>query len=70
MSQRTAPSPDAGRRRGPRPWHHTIFIPLIWFFSLLFAVPTVFFSDVRHFKDDFYVNSISARGENAMVRKN
>ncbi len=25
-----------------RPWPHTIFIPLIWFFSAVFAVPTVF----------------------------
>lgn len=52
----------------PRPWPHTIYIPLIWFFSAAFAVPTVFWSDVRPLEDDFYRNSeISGRPENAMV---
>ena len=45
----------------PRPWPHTIYIPLIWFFSLLFAVPTIFWSDVRPLEDDFYRNEISYR---------
>jgi len=45
----------------PRPWPHTIFIPLIWFFSALFAVPTVFWSDVRPYTNDFYRNEISYR---------
>ena len=45
----------------PRPWPHTIYIPLIWFFSILFAVPTIFWSDVRPLEDDFYRNEISYR---------
>jgi hypothetical protein len=44
-----------------RPWPHTIFIPLIWFFSALFAVPTAFWSEVRDSDDDFYKNVISYR---------
>lgn len=52
----------------PRPWPHTIFLPLIWFFSALFAVPTVFFSEVRKNEtDDFYRNEIVARPGNAQV---
>lgn len=51
----------------PRPWSHTIYIPLIWFFSLVFAVPTVFFSEVRVEVDDFYGNDIAARPADAMV---
>lgn len=51
----------------PRPWPHTIFIPLIWFFSAAFAVPTVFWSDVRNYNDDFYRNTISYRPQNATV---
>ena len=53
----------------PRPWPHTIYIPMIWFFSFLFAVPTVFWSDVRPLNDDFYRNEISFRKdpENAQV---
>jgi len=52
----------------PRPWPHTIFIPLIWFFSAAFAVPTVFWSKVRPLSDDFYRNDeISGRPNNAMV---
>ena len=47
----------------PRPWPHTIYIPMIWFFSFLFAVPTVFWSDVRPLNDDFYRNEISYRNE-------
>ena len=52
----------------PRPWPHTIFIPLIWFFALLFAAPTVFYSDVRNEGEDFYRNEIAARPNDAMVR--
>ena len=52
----------------PRPWPHTIFLPLIWFFSALFAVPTVFFSEVRDTEtDDFYRNQIAARPATAQV---
>lgn len=40
----------------PRPWPHTIYIPLIWFFSAAFAVPTIFWSEVRPWNDDFYKN--------------
>lgn len=53
----------------PRPWAHTIYIPLIWFFSAAFAVPTVFWSDVRPWADDFYRNeAISWRPNDAKVR--
>ncbi|CAB4059304.1 unnamed protein product [Lepeophtheirus salmonis] len=45
----------------PRPWTHSIYITLIWFFSVLFAVPTAFFSEVRDEADDFYGNDISGR---------
>jgi len=46
----------------PRPWPHTIYIPLIWFFSAAFAVPTAFWSQVRPWKgdadeNDFYRNN-------------
>jgi len=52
----------------PRPWAHTIYIPLIWFFSAAFAVPTVFWSDVRPWTDDFYRNEkISWRQPDAKV---
>ena len=55
----------------PRPWPHTIFLPLIWFFSALFAVPTVFFSEVRDTEtDDFYRNQIAARPATAQVMNN
>ena len=53
----------------PRPWAHTIYIPLIWFFSAAFAVPTVFWSDVRPWTDDFYRNEkISWRQPDAKVQ--
>lgn len=51
----------------PRPWPHTIFIPLIWFFSLAFAAPTIFFSEVRDEEEDFYGNEIAARPDDAKV---
>ena len=51
----------------PRPWPHTIFIPLIWLFSLLFAVPTIFYSSVRNEKEDFYRNEIEDRPSDALV---
>jgi hypothetical protein len=51
----------------PRPWAHTIYIPLIWFFSALFAVPTVFWTKVRPYQEDFYRNEIAFRPEGAMV---
>ena len=40
----------------PRPWPHTIYIPLIWFFSAAFAVPTIFWTEVRPWNEDFYKN--------------
>jgi len=51
----------------PRPWPHTIYIPLIWFFSALFAVPTAFFTDLRPWTDDPYKNEIAGRPEEAKV---
>jgi len=52
----------------PRPWPHTIYIPLIWFFSAAFAVPTVFWSDVRPLDEDFYRNQhIFGRPSDAQV---
>jgi hypothetical protein len=51
----------------PRPWPHTIFIPLIWFFSALFAVPTVFYSSVKDVTEDFYRNELAARPTDALV---
>ena len=40
----------------PRPWPHTIYIPLIWFFSAAFAVPTAFWSQVNDYNQDLYRN--------------
>ena len=51
----------------PRPWPHTIYIPLIWFFSALFATPTAFFTAIRPWEDDPYKNIIAGRPENATV---
>ena len=51
----------------PRPWPHTIYIPIIWFLSALFAVPTAFFSEVRPWTDDPYKNMIAWRPANATV---
>ena len=51
-----------------RPWPHTIYIPLIWFFSAAFAVPTAFWSEVRDFTEDFYKNDISYRPSPSNVR--
>lgn len=51
----------------PRPWPHTLYIPLIWFFSALFAVPTAFFSELRPWTDDPYKNEIAGRPEDAKV---
>lgn len=51
----------------PRPWPHTIYIPFIWFFSALFAVPTVFWTKVRPYKEDFYRNEIDYRPVGAQV---
>ena len=45
----------------PRPWPHTIYLPLIWFFSAAYAVPTVFLSAVRDEPDDIYRNIIARR---------
>lgn len=53
----------------PRPWPHTIYLPLIWFFSAAYAVPTVFFSDVRDEADDLYRNDVDMRTTEAQVRK-
>jgi len=52
----------------PRPWPHTIYIPLIWFFSAAFAVPTAFWSQVNDYKQDLYLNEeIAWRGETSKV---
>merc|ERR1719219_2137952 len=51
----------------PRPWPHTIYIPLIWFFSAAFAVPTVFWSDVSAWDEDFYKNEHLTREVDAKV---
>jgi len=40
----------------PRPWPHTIYLPLIWFFSAAFAVPTVFWTDIQPIEKDIYRN--------------
>ena len=50
-----------------RPWPHTIYIPLIWFFSGVFAVPTAFWSEVRDYGHDFYKNDISYRPNQSKV---
>ena len=42
----------------PRPWPHTIYIPLIWFFSALFAVPTAFFTELNDIEMDPYKNDV------------
>lgn len=43
----------------PRPWPHTIYLPMIWFFSLLFATPAAYWwTEVRPKSDDFYRNDI------------
>ena len=49
----------------PRPWPHTIYLPLIWFFSAAYAVPTVFLSAVRDEPDDIYRNVITRRDESS-----
>lgn len=51
----------------PRPWPHTIFIPMIWFFSLLFAVPTIFFTEVTDEEEDMYRNIIAKRPDESLV---
>jgi len=52
----------------PRPWAHTIYIPLIWFLSALFAAPTAFFSQIRPYEDDPYRNQIEGEMyENSLV---
>ena len=43
----------------PRPWAHTIYLPMIWFFSLVFATPTAFWwTEVRPKADDFYKSNL------------
>jgi hypothetical protein len=51
----------------PRPWPHTIYIPLIWFFSAVFAVPTAFFSDLQSHDNDPYRNNIETRVADTQV---
>ena len=51
----------------PRPWPHTLYLPLIWFFSAAYAVPTVFLSQVRSEADDIYRNDIERRATTANV---
>jgi len=51
----------------PRPWPHTIYIPLIWFFSALLAVPAAFFTELRSWEDDPYKNIIAGRPDDAKV---
>jgi len=50
-----------------RPWAHTIYIPLIWFLSAAFAVPTAFLSELRPWQEDPYRNVIAGRPEDAVV---
>ena len=41
-----------------RPWMHTIYLPMIWFFSLTFATPTAYWwTEVRPKADNFYSNN-------------
>merc|ERR1712038_1349044 len=42
----------------PRPWPHTIYLPLIWFFSAAFAAPTGFWTAVRKETEDPYRNEM------------
>jgi hypothetical protein len=51
----------------PRPWAHTIYLPLIWFFSAAYAVPTAFFTAVNPEEDDLYKNVIARRPDGAEV---
>jgi len=51
----------------PRPWPHTIYIPLIWVLSAVFAAPTAFFSDIRPWTEDPYKNEIADRPVDASV---
>jgi len=51
----------------PRPWSHTIYIPLIWLLSAVFAIPTAFFTEIRKWTDDPYKNEMSWRPDNATV---
>ena len=51
----------------PRPWPHTLYLPLIWFFSAAYAVPTVFLSQVRSEAEDIYRNDIERRATTANV---
>lgn len=52
----------------PRPWPHTIYIPLIWFCSALFAIPTAFFTELKPIEHDPYKNNVLwSRPEGALV---
>merc|ERR1712045_677109 len=51
----------------PRPWSHTIYIPLIWLLSAVFAIPTAFFTEIRKWTDDPYKNQMPGRPDNATV---
>ena len=53
----------------PRPWSHTIYLPMIWFFSAAFAVPTVWWSEIKAVSNDFYRNDLPklVRPDDAMV---
>lgn len=43
----------------PRPWPHTIYLPMIWGLSLFFATPTAYWwTDVSPKVNDFYRNNI------------
>jgi len=50
-----------------RPWSHTLYIPMIWLLSAAFAVPTVFYSELRPWEDDPYKNVIAWRPDDAEV---
>ena len=50
-----------------RPWSHTLYIPLIWLLSAVFAVPTVFYTELRPWEEDPYRNVIAGRPEGAEV---
>ena len=53
----------------PRPWPHTLYLLLIWFFSAAYAVPTVFLSQVRSEAEDIYRNDIERRATTANVSR-
>lgn len=52
----------------PRPWPHSIYLPMIWFFSLLFAAPTAYWwTEVRPKSDDFYRNNLQLTADGKLA---